>query len=121
MSDVESDAPRSSSASRAPSSRTRSMSLAVFIPLLMMALTLLIQVFYQNTQLRREREILDAQWNNQRTTLEEAQKLRTQLQSIAGATAILAEQGNQNAIQIRDQLRAQGVTIQPPQPPAPEG
>lgn len=109
----------SSSDSGHSSTRSRGMSMTVFVPLLLIAVTLLIQVVYQNVQLRRERELLDNQWSQQRTTLEDAQKLRNQLQSIAGATAELAEQGNKNAILIRDQLQAKGITIQPPQP-APE-
>jgi hypothetical protein len=90
------------------------MRTSTFIPLLIIALTLLLQITYRNTQLQREGDILSNQRDQQTTPMEEADKLRNQLQAIAGATAVLADQGNKNAIQIRDQLRAQGITIQPP-------
>ena len=95
--------------------RGSGMSLGVFLPLLIMAVTLVVQIFFQNGQIRRERELLATQWAQQRGPMEEAQKLRNQLQSIAGATAVLAKEGNANAILIRDQLAAQGITIKPPE------
>ena len=90
------------------------MRTSTFIPLLIIALTLLLQITYRNTQLQREGDILSNQRDQQSTPMEEADKLRNQLQAIAGATAVLADRGNKNAILIRDQLRAQGITIQPP-------
>jgi hypothetical protein len=90
------------------------MRTSTFIPLLIIALTLLLQITYRNTQLQREGDILSNQRDQQTTPMEEADKLRNQLQAIAGATAVLADQGNKNATLIRDQLRAQGITIQPP-------
>jgi len=90
------------------------MRTSTFIPLLVIALTLLLQITYRNTQLQREGDILSNQRDQQTTPMEEADRLRNQLQAIAGATAVLADQGNENAILIRNQLRAQGITIQPP-------
>ena len=95
-------------------STNQGMRTSTFIPLLIIALTLLLQITYRNPQLQREGDILSNQRDQQSTPMEEADKLRNQLQAIAGATAVLADQGNENAIQIRDQLRAQGITIQPP-------
>ncbi len=95
-------------------SANRGMRTSTFIPLLVIALTLLLQITYRNTQLQREGDILSNQRDQQTTPMEEADKLRNQLQAIAGATAVLADQGNENAILIRNQLRAQGITIQPP-------
>ena len=74
----------------------------------------MLQITYRNTQLQREGDILSNQRDQQTTPMEEADRLRNQLQAIAGATAVLADQGNENAILIRNQLRAQGITIQPP-------
>ena len=95
-------------------SANQGMRTSTFIPLLIIALTLLLQITYRNTQLQREGDILSNQRDQQSTPMEEADKLRNQLQAIAGATAVLADRGNKNAILIRDQLRAQGITIQPP-------
>lgn len=88
----------------------------IFIPLLLILAALLGQATFQRLQLRHESEALTAQRAQQTQPLEEAQKLRAQLESLAGATAILAEQGNQNAARLRDYLRQQGVTIRPPAP-----
>ena len=95
--------------------RGSGMSLGVFLPLLIVAVTLVVQIFFQNGKIRQERDLLATQWAQQRDPMEEAQKLRNQLQSIAGATAVLAKEGNANAILIRDQLAAQGITIKPPE------
>jgi len=95
-------------------SANQGMRTSTFIPLLVIALTLLLQITYRNTQLQREGDILSNQRDQQTTPMEEADRLRNQLQAIAGATAVLADQGNENAILIRNQLRAQGITIQPP-------
>ena len=87
---------------------------STFIPLLVIALTLLLQISYRNSQLQREGDILSTQRDQQSTPIEEATRLRNQLQAIAGATAVLADQGNENAILIRERLGEQGITIQPP-------
>ena len=88
---------------------------STFIPLLIIALTLLLQIAYRNSQLQREGDMLSNQWDQQSSPIDEANNLRNQLQAIAGATAVLADQGNENAILIREQLRTQGITIQPPE------
>ena len=88
---------------------------STFIPLLIIALTLLLQIAYRNSQLQREGDMLSNQWEQQSSPIDEANNLRNQLQAIAGATAVLADQGNENAILIREQLRTQGITIQPPE------
>lgn len=97
----------------------RPISWNVFIPAGVMLGALLLQAGYQTVQLRNEHDALIAQFEQQKQPLDESQKLRTQLESLAGATAILAEQGNQNAVRLRDYLAQQGVTIRPPAPPAP--
>jgi len=88
----------------------------VFIPLALLIFTLLGQSVFQRSQLTAEHAALDGQYRQQAQPLDEAQKLRAQLESLAGATATLAEQGNQNAVRLRDYLQQQGVTIRPPQP-----
>jgi hypothetical protein len=93
---------------------SQGMRSSTFIPLLVIALTLLLQISYRNSQLQREGDMLSTQWDQQTTPIEEANRLRNQLQAIAGATAVLADQGNENAIQIRERLGEQGITIQPP-------
>ena len=97
-------------------SSDRGLRWSVFVPLLVIVLALLVQSLYQSSQLRTERETLETQYEQQKQPLEESKKLRTQLESLAGATATLAEQGNKNAIKLREHLQKQGITIRPPTP-----
>lgn len=91
------------------------LSNTAFAALLVVTATLIVQALLDNYRLRLARTALESQFAQQREPLEQAQALRAQLEGIAGATAILAEQGNTNAIIIRDQLQQQGITIRPPQ------
>lgn len=90
----------------------------LFAPLLLVILTLFVLTLNTTFDLKTARDSLVAQHTAQEATLGEAQKLRSQLESIAGDTAILADQGNQNAIKLRDYLQQQGIKISPPQPQA---
>jgi hypothetical protein len=89
-----------------------------FIPLLLIAIALVIWTGFQTTQLLRERKYLKAVLNDQSPTVEQSQKLRAQLDSIAKETLQLANQGNSNAKIIVEELRKRGVTINPSNPPA---
>ena len=91
---------------------------SAFIPLLMFAVTITAWFAFQSVQLWREREALATAHAGQEKTLEEARKLRAQLDQLARGTATLAEQGNANAKLIVDELRRRGVTINPNAPPA---
>jgi hypothetical protein len=88
----------------------------LFVPLLLSVLTLFVLTLNTTLDLKNARASLVAQHAAQDGTLAEAQKLRSQLESIAGDTAVLADQGNQNAIKLRDYLQQQGIKISPPQP-----
>ena len=99
--------------------RERGISWGVFIPMLLVITALVAQSLYQAVQLSNERTALEAQHTAQTQPLDEAQNVRAQVESLAGATAALAEQGNPNAARLRDYLRQQGVTIRPPPPAAP--
>src|SRR4030095_8565161 len=70
----------------------------VFVPVLLILFALIVQAAADHVELRTTRSQLDAQYTKQTEPLDEAQKLRSQLQAIAGDTALLAEQGNPNAI-----------------------
>jgi len=87
----------------------------VFIPMVLVIAALLGQAVFQNAQLRHERTALAAQEKQQDQPLEESKKLRAQLESLAGATATLADKGNENAARLRDYLSKQGITIKPPE------
>ena len=88
----------------------------LFVPVLLTVLTLCVLTLNMTIDLTTSRATLLAQHAAQESTIAEAQKLRSQLESIAGETAILANQGNPNAIKLRDLLQQQGYKISPPQP-----
>jgi len=75
---------------------------------------LAVMVVFQTLQLTRERDSLKTIVANQEAPLQDAVKLRTQLEGIAGDTALLAQQGNSHALAIQQQLARGGITIRPP-------
>lgn len=87
------------------------MAPGTFVILLLLVTTLIVQTAFQTRHLRTQSANLSLQHTQQQAAVEQAQQVRRQLESIAGATARLADQGNPNAILIRDQLQSQGVTI----------
>ena len=74
---------------------------------------------FQTYQLVRERNSLQEIKAAQEPTIEQAQKLRAQLDSISKKTLELAQQGNSGAALIVEQLAKRGVTINPKPPTAP--
>ena len=66
---------------------------------------------FQTSQLMRERGMLKAILTSQEAPVQEATKLRTQLDSIARGTQELANQGNANAKTIVTELQKRGITI----------
>ena len=71
---------------------------------------------FQTERLVQEHSSLVAIRAAQATSLEQADKVRTQFQTLAAGTAKLAESGNSGAKTVLDQLRAQGVTVRPNAP-----
>lgn len=100
---------------RAAGGRSSSgLDIGLFIVLLLILIVLFAQTARDSFQLNRDRLMLKDRIEQQVETLDEAQKVRAQLEAIAGDTATLAEAGNPNAIQLRDFLAQKGVTIRPP-------
>ena len=85
----------------------------LWIPLSLLVVTFLVMVAFQTTQLLRERDNLTQLMANLEVPLEQAQRVRQQLDAIARGTAQLAAAGNVNAQSILDQLQRQGITINP--------
>ncbi len=86
--------------------------LALIVVLLLAAI--LLQNGYQTYQILDDGDRLRARINAQEPTVQDAQKVRAQLLSIAGQTAALANAGNPNAQLLIERLQAQGVTIRAP-------
>ena len=86
----------------------------LMIIVLLILCALVLQNGYQTYQLIDDGERLKGRIQGQEATVQDAQKVRAQLLSIAGQTAVLADGGNTNAQILIERLRAQGVTITPP-------
>ena len=90
------------------------MSKSALILLLIAVLALVVQNAYQSFQILDDQDRLRTRIAAQEASVQDAQKVRAQLLSIAGQTALLAQQGNNNAQLLVERLEAQGVTITPP-------
>ena len=93
--------------------------MSAFLPLLILALALLAWFAFQASQLRMERDAMQATFAAQEKPMGDAKKLRDSLDVIAKGTAQLAESGNPGARLLVDELAKRGVNLQPKSPPAP--
>jgi len=82
-----------------------------FAPMALIVIAILAWTGFQCIELFRERDALDAARSNQESQVQQSQKLRAALDSLAGKMARLAEGGNPNAKLVVDELRKRGVTI----------
>jgi hypothetical protein len=94
--------------------------LSPFVPLLLLAVSLLTWFAFQSWQLAAERQQLQKLAANLQPQIEQANQRRMALDRLALATRQLAGQGNANARVIVDELRRRGVTINQSPPPPPE-
>ena len=85
----------------------------VFIPMCLLAAAWTLWSVFQMVMLFQEGSNLQALRANQEPTIQQAQKLRAQLDSIAAKTAELAAKGDPGAKTIVDALRQRGITINP--------
>ena len=92
---------------------------SAFVPILLIALSVIAWSGFQTVQLVREQQQLEAAKVSLAPQELAATKLRAALDEIATATAKLAAEGNANARSIVEQLRSQGVTINSPAASAP--
>ena len=84
-----------------------------FVPILLVALTVLGWMGFQTSQLVNERSNLDNARASQVQPLEQSQKLRAALDSVASNTQRLADSGNASAKLLVDELKKRGITINP--------
>ena len=82
-----------------------------FMPLLILAVTLLLLTVNAAVQNLLERDALQQRHTAQQAPLAEIENIRGQLDAISLATAELAATGNSNAQNIVDQLNQAGITI----------
>lgn len=98
-------------------SRSAASTHSAFLPLLIIGLATASWSGFQSYQLVQEHEALKKLHANQEALVQNAVKLRAQLDGIAGDTQRLANAGNASAQLIVNDLRRRGVTINPDSPP----
>ena len=84
---------------------------SISIPLGMGLVAILVGFSVQSTLAFQEYNSLHSQLQAQEAIYTNASKVRAQLSAIAKGTALLAQQGNSNAIRILGDLKAAGVNV----------
>ena len=85
--------------------------------LALVILTQAVQGVHELVRLTGQREDLQLMHASQDRALEEAKKVRAQLEALAGGTARLADQGNPNARALVEKLKTQGIGLKAPAAP----
>lgn len=96
-----------------PAVDTKSQSTVLFVPMCLLAVAWTLWAVFQMVMLLQEGSNLKALKANQEPTVQQAMKLRAQLDSIAAKTAELATKGNAGANTIVVALKQRGITIDP--------
>jgi hypothetical protein len=94
-----------------PAAATADPGIGPFIPLMILALTLLSWFAFETIRLRVEQDALRTTIASQEKSMEDSRRLRASLEALMSGTAKLAEQGNPNARLVIDELKKHGVTI----------
>jgi hypothetical protein len=95
-------------------SNTPTPILRLTVPFLIVVVSFVAYLGFQTSQLLQQRALIATAHSNQDTPIAEANKVRHQLDSIAGKTAALATRGNASAKLVIDDLSRQGIRISPP-------
>ena len=88
--------------------------LGLGLPIILVVVSLFVLMAFETGQAINDRGALSDLRRSQEPTVQEAIKLRQQLETLAGRTAKLAADGNEGAKTIVDQMKGQGVTLSPP-------
>jgi hypothetical protein len=84
------------------------------LPILLVVVSLFVLMAFETGETIHDRGALADLRNSQEPTVQEAIKVRQQLELLAGKTAELAAQGDEGAKTVVDQMKRQGVTLNPP-------
>jgi len=94
--------------------RIRQATEAVSLPVVLVVASLFLLMAFETAYAIHERSALAELRRAQEPTVQEALKVRHQLDTLAGKTAQLAADGNEGAKSVVDQMKRQGVTLSPP-------
>jgi hypothetical protein len=85
-----------------------------FVPLFVALVAFGVLVLSQTISLIRDREVLAAAHEGQNTAFGESERMRQQLELLAGKTAELAQKGDADAKAIVAEYAKRGVNMRPP-------
>jgi hypothetical protein len=84
------------------------------LSVILIAVSLFVLMAFETFQAIHDRGGLADLRRAQEPTVQEAVKLRQQLETLAGRTAQLAAEGDEGAKTVVDQMKRQGVNLSPP-------
>jgi hypothetical protein len=84
------------------------------MPLTLVVVSFFVLIAFETGYALHDRESLAEQRRLQEPAVEEAIKLRQQLETLAGKTAQFAAEGDEGAKAVVDQMKRQGVALAPP-------
>jgi hypothetical protein len=84
------------------------------LPIILVVVSLFVLMAFETGQAIHDRGALADLRRSQEPTVQEAIKLRQQLETLAGRTAQLAAEGDEGAKTVVDQMKRQGVNLSPP-------
>jgi hypothetical protein len=93
---------------------------SAFVPLLILALSLLGWFVFQAMQVQADRDVIQTAVAGQNRQIEESKKLRTAFETLYRGTQQLADGGNANARLVVDELKKRGLAITGTPPAAPK-
>ena len=84
------------------------------LPLILVVLSLFVLMAFETGQAVYDRGALAELRRSQEPTVQEALKLRRQLEALAGQTARLAADGDEGAKKVVEEMKRQGIALSPP-------
>jgi hypothetical protein len=84
------------------------------IPVTLIVVSLFVFMAFETGQAIHDRIALSDLRHSQEPTVQEAIKIRQQLETLAGKTAQLAGEGDEGAKAVVDEMKRQGVALAPP-------
>jgi hypothetical protein len=87
---------------------------ALRLPVVLGVVSLFVLMVFQTGEAIHDRGALAEVRRAQEPTVQEAVRLRQQLEALAGQTAKLATDGDEGAKGVVEQMKRQGVTLNPP-------
>jgi hypothetical protein len=86
----------------------------LWLPVILVVLSLFVLLAFETFEAIHDRSALADLRRSQEPTVQEAVKLRQQLELLAGKTAQLAAEGDEGAKSVVEQMKKQGVNLNPP-------